>query len=393
MKTKSSLQNVRRWTRASLLYACLWSLCVHFSMPALAQAIYSTPYTFTTLAGKADSDRAGGAAGPERISHPRGLAVDTEGNVYVANTRNHTICRITPAGGVTTLAGRAGCAGSVDGTGSEARFCYPQNLAVDEANILYVADSGNNTIRRVTPTGAVTTLAGLARHFGTADGTGGDARFNYPNSVAVDCAGNIYVADLYNATIRKVTRAGVVTTLAGKAGSFGSADGKGSAAQFNVPACVAVDSAGNVYVADSFNNAIRKVTSAGEVTTLVGKLTYSSGSVDATGSAAQFFNPCGLAIDNATNVYVADGGNHTIRRVTAAGTVTTLAGLAGHSGSADGTGSAARFWNPISIALDRTGNLYVADLGNAAIRKGTPARLTSTPASRPADGSFSFTAP
>ncbi|MGA2866577.1 MAG: immunoglobulin domain-containing protein [Verrucomicrobiota bacterium] len=173
-------------------------------------------------------------------------------------------------------------------------------MALDSAANVYVADSGNHTIRKVTPGGVVTTLAGLA------------ARFNWPCGVAVDSAGNVYVADNLNNTIRKVTPGGEVTTLAGLAGSSGGADGPGSAARFGGPCGLAVDSAGNVYVADSGNDTIRKVTAGGEVTTLAG-LAGSSGSADSTASAARFALPEGLAVDSAGNVYVADTGNNTIR--------------------------------------------------------------------------------
>ena len=152
---------------------------------------------------------------------------------------------------MSTLAGLAGSSGSADGTGSAARFYYPSGVAVDSAGNVYVADSSNYTIRKITPSGVVSTLAGLAGSYSSADGTGSAARFRHPQSVAVDGAGNVYVADTDNNTIRKITPAGVVSTLAGLAGSFGSADGTGSGARFYDPSSVAVDSAGNVYVADS----------------------------------------------------------------------------------------------------------------------------------------------
>ena len=163
------------------------------------------------------------------------MAVDSAGNVYVADTYNHTIRKITPAGVVSTLAGLAGSCGSADGTGANARFYYPYGVAVDSAGNVYVADTDNHTIRKITPGGVVSTLAGLAGSSGSADGTGANARFHYPSGVAVDSAGNVYVADTDNHTIRKITPAGVVSTLAGLAGSYGSADGTGANARFYQP--------------------------------------------------------------------------------------------------------------------------------------------------------------
>ena len=190
--------------------------------------------------------------------------------------------------------------------------------------------------------------------------------------MAVDSAGNVYAADRYNYTIRKVTPAGVVTTLAGLAGSRDSVDGTGNSARFFEPLGVAADSAGNAYVTDSLT--IRKVTPAGVVTTLAG-LPGIQGNADGTGSAARFISPVGVAVDSAGHVYVADTWNHTIRKVTPAGVVTTLAGLAGSSGSADGTGSATRFNYPYGVAVDSAGNVYVTDTQNSAIRKGYPALM------------------
>ena len=330
----------------------------------------------TTLAGLArSSGSADGTGSATRFFSPQGVAVDSAGNVYVADFRNCTIRKVTPGGVVTTLAGLAGSSGSADSTGSDARFEYPYGVAVDSAGNVYVADTSNSTIRKVTPAGVVTTLAGLAGSSGSANGTGSAARFKNPWGVAVDSAGTVYVADTWNSTIRKVTPGGVVTTLAGLAGTYGSADGTGSAARFDATYGVAVDNAGNLYVADG-NQAIRKVTPAGLVTTLAGTLSY--GSANGTGSAARFFKPSGVAVDSAGNVYVADYYNSTIRKVTPGGVVTTLAGVARSPGSDDGTGSAARFNYPYSVAVSSAGDVYVADTYNHTIRKVTPGGVVTT---------------
>lgn len=342
-----------------------------------AQSNYATPYTFTTLAGAAhgygSEDGSGNAA---RFYAPYSVAMDSSGNVYVADTQNQAIRKITSSGIVTTLAGGASY-GSADGTGSAAQFLNPKGVAVDTAGNVYVADTGNYTIRKITPAGVVTTLAGSAGDFGSTDGTGNEARFTTPCGVAVDGPGNVYVADTDNATIRKVTPAGVVTTLAGSVNVYGSVDGTGSAANFYFPTGLAVDGSGNVYVADSNNHTIRKVSALGEVTTFAGSA-GSSGSVNGTGVAALFNTPTGVALDGAGNIYVADSNNHAIRKISSAGVVTTIAGIASSSGSSDGTGSAALFNQPTGITVDIAGIVYAADSSNHNIRKITSDGVVTT---------------
>lgn len=338
----------------------------------------TTAGVVTTLAGRAGAfGSIDGAGATACFYEPVGVAADGEGNVYVADSGNHTIRKITPGGVVTTFAGTAGAKGSTDGTGPLARFSGPKGLVVDSAGNVLVSDRANHAIRRITPAGVVTTLAGTAGVKGSADGTAAAAQFNEPAGLAADGAGNLYVSDSVNDTIRKLTPGGMVTTLAGTAGATGSSDGTGAAARFNFPEGLAADRAGNLYVADHLNYTIRKITPAGLVTTLAGTADI-RGSTDGTGTAARFFAPEGVAIDAAGNVYVADMFNHAIRKITPAGVVSTFAGTAVVRGSADGTGVAARFAEPVGIAADSAGNVYVADMFNYAIRKVTPAGVVTT---------------
>jgi len=330
------------------------------------------PYTFTTLAGAPPS-----LTPIAPLSHPYDVAVDASGNLYISDAFNYVIRKLTPAGEMTVLAGTIGSHGSADGSGAAARFDYPEGIAVDRSGNVYVADWGIHAIRKITPSGDVTTFAGSAGNPGTADGPGNVARFTFPSGVATDVAGSVYVADSGNQTIRKITPQGVVTTIAGSPGIEGTADGIGSAAHFDFPDGLALDSAGNIYVADAINNAIRKITPSGQVTTLAGSK-GSQGSADGRGSAAMFNAPRDIAIDASGVIYVADEFNNTIRRVTAAGDVTTFAGQSGAEGALDGVGTSARFNDPWGLGIDLLGNLYVADRGNNAIREISPQGLVTT---------------
>ena len=243
-----------------------------------------------------------------------GIALDSASNVYIADDSHNSIVRVTSNGLVTTLSDQ---------------FRGPRGIALDGFGNVYVVDLLNCIIGEITPVGtnwAMSTIAGLAGSYGGNDGTGTNARFGLPEGIAVDGADNLYVADSANYTIRKITPVGsnwVVSTLAGHAQQNGDADGAGPNAQFFGPLGVAVDGAGNVYVADTQNSIIRVVTPAGEVSTLAGGSAQSAGSANGSGSAARFSGPRGLATDQFGNVFVADAGNNTIRRVTPAGNVST----------------------------------------------------------------------
>lgn len=283
---------------------------------------------------------------------------------------------------VTTVAGLAKQAGSVDGTGPAARFNRPMGIALAPDGTLYVADANNHTIRRITPTGIVTTFVGKAGAKGSLDGTGAAARFNSPVGLALDAQGALYVADAANQLIRKVTPAGVVTTLAGEAGTKGNADGLGEQARFNYPHSLAVGASGVIYVTDTDNHTIRRITAAGEVTTIAGAAAK-KGSADGAGTGARFFHPSGIAVNAPGTLFVVDNGNHTIRTISPSGDVRTLAGVAGKAGRTDGPGAAARFDWPNGIAVDAQGTLYVADNVNSTVRRITPTGETTTLAGSP----------
>ncbi len=321
----------------------------------------------TTYAGSGVAGADNGVGTAASFSSPEGVA-SLGSDVYVADTGNHTIRKITPSGAsgdVTTFAGRAGIPDFVDNaTGLSARFFSPSSLAAIGTD-LYVADTGNQVLRKIDASAFVTTLAGSALAAGLADGTGASARFNGPKGIGTNGTW-LYVADTQNQAIRRVTVAGVATTTAGNPPQAGTIDSSGTSARFRAPAGAA-GIGDNVFVADTGNHTIRKITSAGTVTTPAGNPGV-SGFADGTGTSGFFKSPQGIAAVG-SDLYVADSGNHAIRKVTSAGAVTTFAGgTSGIPGLVNGTGTAARFNTPKGIATDGS-SLFVADTGNHAIRK------------------------
>jgi sugar lactone lactonase YvrE len=280
-----------------------------------------------TTATGADSKQPGSTA---EFNHPWGVAVDSTGNVYVADSGNHTIRKITPAGAVSTFAGQAGSTGDTDGAGSAARFKEPLSIAIDTAGNLYVGEVGNKAIRKITPAGVVSTFA--------------KAQGMDPQGIAVDRAGNVYVSDIKNKMIRKVTSDGVVSTFVDRVGGEG----------------VAIDSAGNLFVADGAT--IRKITPAGDVSTFAG--TGGLGHRDGVGTAAEFYSPLGIAVDTADNLYVTTYIAN-IRKITPAGVVSTFI-------------PKGKLSRPAGIAVDTAGNLYVTHEYEANIVRITPDKAIIT---------------
>lgn len=324
-----------------------------------------------------DAGSPGNAASAGEILHfkrPTWVATDRAGNLFVTETENYTIRKIASNGGIATFAGLAGTPGHTDGVGEAALFNAPAGLAADRAGNVYVADHGNHTIRKITPKGEVSTLAGLPGKSGSTDGTGVAARFDSPTGLAIDGADNLYVTDAGNHTIRKISPTGAVTTLAGRPGHYDLTDGLGAAASFRILSGLAIDGAGTIYVVD--DNTIRKITPDGEVSTFAGN-PKKHGRTDGVGAEALFDHPRAIAIDGAGNLFVMDGYyGFTIRKISPAGLVSTIAGS--DRGYVDGVGKRASFDNPHGLAFDAVGNLYVADTSNLVIRKITLTGEVST---------------
>ncbi len=317
----------------------------------------------TTFVGSGTMGFADGTGAAAQFNEPRKAVIDGAGNLFIIDAFNHRIRQITPGGVVTTFAGNS-TAGLVNGTGTAAQFNFPAGIARDATGNLYIADQANHAIRMITPGGVVTTLAGTGVA-GFADGAGASAQFNNPTDVALNPAQNIlYVADGTNQRVRAITLPGaVVTTLAGN-GTFTAVDGIGTAAQLS-PYGIAVDANGNLFVADPGNHRIRKITPEGAVTTLAGS---TAGFADGQGTGAQFNSPRHLAIAPNGSLYVSDPFNNRIRAVSPSGMVSTLAGN-GLGGSTNGAYLSATFGAPVGVCIDAVGDVYIGGNAGYNVRK------------------------
>lgn len=358
----------------------LFGLLVALLATASAQSEGYDGLTFSTIAGLAGAGSADGTVSQARFFNPTAVAADTHGNVFVADTLNSTIRRITPAGVVTTIAGQAGVSGYVNDTGTNALFCSPRGIAVDAAGNVYVADTGNSEIRMLKLIGTNWVVSSIA---GNDFGDGVTGRYLSPVGIAVDSLGVVYVSDAGEHQILRLAFDGEFYSggaISGVRNNPGFTNGPLRNARFDTPCGIAVDRAGNLFIADTGNSLIRKITFAGTnsmVSTVAGQL-QNAGFTDGTGTNALFYSPHGVALDGAGNIYVADTYNFTIRIISAGGVVSTFNGFAGNPGSSDGSGAFARLNFPEGIATDVAGNIYVADTYNNTIRKATPAAGMTT---------------
>jgi sugar lactone lactonase YvrE len=320
--------------------------------------VYSV--TVSSFAGSTSGNVDGTGTGA-KFYRAISVSSDSQGNIYVVDELNNNFRKITPGAVVSTIAG--GTQGDLNGLGLAAQFHEPMASCPDAHGNLYVADEGNHKIKKIAADGNVTTIAGSTS--GNVDGTGSDAKFAVPVGMCIDSKGNLFVLDYGNHNIRKVTPDGVVTTIAG--GTNGYADGTGPDAQFSDLAAICIDSHDNMYVADRGNLRVRKVTPEGVVTTIAGS--SMQGDLDGPALSAKFYNITGIVADAQGNIFVTDQVNK-IKEITTDGNVVTIAGLTASTGGlTDGPGLSAQFNEPFGICIDPQGNLYVADTGNFTIRK------------------------
>jgi sugar lactone lactonase YvrE len=354
--------------------------------PAQENSIPTQTYTFTTIAGPGRGHR-DGPGDQALLGAPEGIAVDNDGNVFFTEYNTTIVRKLSTDGLVTTIGGQAKRTGSKDGPGAESLFNRPHGAAVDSDGGIFVSDMKNNQIRRIGRDGLVSTLAGIAESSGARDGASPQATFQWPEGVAVDRQGTVYVADTYNFIVRAIDRDGIVRTVAGQASESGYRDGPGESARFSRPMGIAVDGQGWLYVVDANydspefgNSLIRKISPDGVVSTLAGAVGQ-VGPNDGRGPEARFHQPVGIAVTSDGVVFVADTQADTIRRILSDGTVSTIGGAYLEEGHVDGIGGAARFHDPQAIAVDTLGNLYIADTFNYCIRKGSPTKSKLGPRS------------
>ena len=326
---------------------------------------YILSATVSTVAGNGVAGFMDGDTSVAEFNYPTGIRVDSAGNIYVSDTHNNRIRKISH-GQVSTMAG-TGVDGYLDGPSTIAMISKPLGMSMDKEGNLYVAD-GYNIIRKISPAGDVAGFAGSGGHGagpGYLDGKTTDAEFNGPYGVATDATGaNVYVADVFNSRVRKVS-AGWVSTFGGN-GTPGHVDGAGTISEFFFPTGIVMDSHGNLFITDQFNFCIRKIGVDSSVSTLAG--TGIRGEVDGPIATAQFDYLNGIALDAAGNIYVVQGNTNRIRKVGTDGMVTTIAGN-DEAGSVDGNALTARFNTPVDLAIDAQGNIYVSEAGGNRIRK------------------------
>jgi len=341
----------------------------------MCTSIYSSAQNVSTVAGSASAGSAGdgSAATAAQLTTPGGVVLDAAGNMYIADAGNHRIRKVTAAGIISTIAGTGTPGFTGDGAAATAaQIKNPTNVTVDAAGNVYFVDADNDRIRKITPTGTISTYAGNGTLGFMGDGGPATACNLYkPTGIFMDATNVMYIADGYNQRLRKIDASGVISSIAGDGTfAFGGDGGSAMVAALHSPSGVCKDAAGNIYIADKDNNRIRKINTSGIISTIAGKDTMGYSGDGGPATVAKLNKPVGVKVDAAGNVYFVDLGNNKIRKVDAAGVITTIAGAgAAAFGGDGGPATAAQFNFPSDVALDAAGNIYIADQGNNRIRK------------------------
>jgi DNA-binding beta-propeller fold protein YncE len=355
--------------RIKKMLRILFIILIISSLQSFSQ---SPKYRFEVFAGSKAGFK--DAQGKEAQMHsPEGIAIDKDGNLYTTEYRTSIIRKIDKNGNVTLLAGQSMKTGFADGKAAEALIDRPHGIELDQQGNVYFCDMKNNLIRKIDKNGIVSTFAGTPQKAGNVDDKASEAQFYQSEDLAFDSKRNMYVADTYNFTIRKIDKNGIVSTFAGKAGVGGYADGKGTEAMFNKPLGIAIDKKDNIYVADADydgknmgNCLIRKIDLAGNVSTLAG-IPKTEGNKDGTLKEATFHRPVGIAVDKKGNIYVADTEGDVIRFIDKKGNVSTIGGQYLQEKSAEGIGTEAAFFDPQSLVVAPNGDIFIADTHNSKI--------------------------
>ena len=352
-----------------LIISFSYSVCFFLMSPiSIAQTI--NLFAGTGITGFSGN---GGAATAAQLAAPYGVAVDANGNVYIADFVNHQIRKVNISGVITTFAGTPALGFSGDGgAATSAQLNYPIGVAADGAGNIYIADNANHRIRKVNNAGIISTFAGTGVSGFSGDGSAANlAQIDGPMGVATDPAGNVYIVDAGNDRIRKVNISGVISTIAGTGvGGFSGDGAAANLAQINNPSGVVVDAIGNIYISDMTNHRIRKINTSGIISTYAGTGTLGFSGDGGAATSAQINYPRAISVDISGNVHVADASNHRIRKINNAGVISTIVGTGtlGYSGDG-GLASSAQINYPRGIAFDGTGNEYIADADNNRIRK------------------------
>jgi sugar lactone lactonase YvrE len=367
-------------------------LFFYIAILLLANNCSSNGQIITTVAGNGfySFSGDGGQATAAQLFYPDGLTADGAGNIYISDKWNNCIRKVSSTGIITTIAGNNLSGYSADGiAATTSKLNFPTGLTVDGSGNIIIADRDNFRVRKVSPAGIIATIAGIGipSYFGD-NGPATGAILNEPSAVAIDAAGNIFIADQYNHVIRKINTSGVIARFAGSASNGFSGDmGQATASQLSYPSGVAVDPGGNVYIADYTNSRIRKVNTSGIISTIAGKNTEGYSGDGGAATAAELNHPYAVMADATGNVFFSDCGNNCVRKISPSGIITTIAGNGNPAFSGDGgPATAARLCSPKSILKDAGGNIYIADSGSSRIRRINPSGIITTFAGGFGDG-------